>query len=362
MSYRIFVLHEDAITVDGAGQGAIPKSAARSGQSAASSQRTQGAETLDGRSQGDGSHLVGATITLRAGAWQGIAIDDNDPTFADNDGSQRLAEDTDFGGETFSAGTRVEAEYSLTVTDGTDTWTAVAFNLHNSSPQYAMVEGLAFVGGPGGFPPVGVPLTVTAAQEGPEHAADTFAAPMCFVAGTRIAVPGGEVPVETLRPGDMVLTREAGAQPLRWIGQRTVAAEGRFAPVEFAPGTVGNRSALRLSRQHRLRHSGWRAELYFGEDSVLIPAAHFVDGTRVRIVEGGLVTYVHLMFDRHRIVFAEGAEAESFHATARSLALVPPAARAELLALFPGIAEGRATGPLAHPALGRREARALLAG
>ncbi len=354
MPYTIYTLHEDNITVTGeASSGPSPSS----GSSAAS---PSGGTGLDGITQGDGSHLVGATITLGSHDWQGIAIDDNDPSFDDNDGSQRLAEDTEFGGTTFAAGTRVEAEYSVTLTDGTDTWTAIAFNIHNSSPHYAQVEGFAFVGPDGSFPPVGVPLTVTAAQEGPEYQVTDFATPFCFAAGTRIAVPGGEVAVEKLRPADLVLTRD-GPRPLAWVGQRTVTAQGRFAPVEFAPGTVGNARRVRLSRQHRLRFSGWRAELLFGEEAVLIPAGHLVDGNRIRVREGGLVTYVHLMFDRHAIVFAEGAEAESFHATADNLARLAPAARAELLTLFPKIAEEAGIGPLSHPALRRAEARALLA-
>lgn len=336
MSYTIYVLPESRMTIDGA--------------------------ILDGITQGDGSHLVGTTITLDAPAWQGIPINDDDSAFADNDGNQTLASSVTIDGVTFAAGTVVEAEYSLTVTDGTNTYTLVAFNVNNSSPAYATVEGLAFIGPSGGFPPIGVPLSVTAAQEGPSFVSTSYATPFCFVAGTMIAVPGGEVAVETLQPGDLVLTREGGAQPLLWIGRRTVPARGRFAPVEFAPGTVGNRRPLRLSRQHRLRYSGWRAELLFGEEAVLIPAAHFVDGGRVRVVEGGLVTYVHLMFEGHRVVYAEGAEAESFYATPDNLARISAAARAELLALWPGIARGEGIGSLAHPALGGREARALLAG
>ncbi|MGB4828605.1 MAG: choice-of-anchor L domain-containing protein, partial [Paracoccaceae bacterium] len=43
----------------------------------------------------------------------------------------------------------------------------------------------------------------------------------CFVAGTLIRTPDGDVPVETLHPGDLVLTMDDGPQPLRWTGSRT---------------------------------------------------------------------------------------------------------------------------------------------
>jgi hypothetical protein len=43
------------------------------------------------------------------------------------------------------------------------------------------------------------------------------APPVCFVAGTLIATPSGAVPVERLRPGDLVATWDEGAQPVRWV-------------------------------------------------------------------------------------------------------------------------------------------------
>ncbi|MBL4556858.1 MAG: Hint domain-containing protein [Rhodobacteraceae bacterium] len=45
--------------------------------------------------------------------------------------------------------------------------------------------------------------------------------PVCFVAGTLIATPAGAVPVEGLRPGDLVETWDQGAQPVRWVTSTT---------------------------------------------------------------------------------------------------------------------------------------------
>lgn len=44
----------------------------------------------------------------------------------------------------------------------------------------------------------------------------------CFAAGTMITTPDGPGAVETLRPGDLVVTRDRGPQPLRWIGRQSV--------------------------------------------------------------------------------------------------------------------------------------------
>ena len=134
----------------------------------------------------------------------------------------------------------------------------------------------------------------------------------CFTAGTLIRTARGEVAVEELAIGDMVETRDRGLRPLRWIGQRTVAALGRFAPVVIEAGTFGHHRRLVVSPQHRVLLTHWMAELMFGEDEVLVAAKDLVNDCSVRILEGGEVTYVHLLFDAHEIIFAEGLATESF--------------------------------------------------
>ncbi|MFC3117996.1 Hint domain-containing protein [Jhaorihella thermophila] len=53
-----------------------------------------------------------------------------------------------------------------------------------------------------------------------------------FTAGTHITMATGkQVPIEDIRAGDRVLTRDAGPQEVRWIGHSTVRAVGDFAPV-----------------------------------------------------------------------------------------------------------------------------------
>lgn len=311
---------------------------------------------LDGITQGDGSHLVGTTITINAPSWHPITITDNDPDFRDNDGGQRLLGDQVIDGVTYLDGTRVEAEYGITLSDGTNTWQAIGFNVQNSSPAYATVEGLAFIGE---FPPVGVPLTVVSAQEGPNYEAATYATPICFVAGTAILTPEGERAVESLSAGDRVVTRDHGVQRVRWVGRCRVPARGRFAPVEFVPGAIGNARPLRVSPQHRVLLVDWRADMLFGASEVLVAAVHLVDGRRVRQAEGGMVTYVHLLFDRHEIIYAEGAPTESFHPGPAALAGLDRATRAELLALFPELRE--TPGALARQSLRAHEAALLAA-
>ncbi len=323
-----------------------------------------GGQQLDGVTQGDGSHLVGQTITLNANAWNPIQISDggSDVNFQDNDSNQTLNGSQTIDGITYAGGTRVEAEYGLTLTDGVNTWQVVGFNVNNSSPAYGTVEGLAFIGGPGGFPPTGVALTVSGAAEGPNYAVTSYATPICYDRGTLIATDKGPRPIESLRIGDRVMTRDNGAQPIRWIGGRHAIGSGRFAPVEIPAGILGAAAPLRVSQQHRILLRGARVELLFGECEVFAPAIHLVGRNGIRLINGGRVAYFHLLLDRHEIIVANGVASESLHIQAgrepgnADAALFFP----ELADLATGLA-ATAVKTLARRSLRRFESLSLLA-
>ena len=342
--YSIYILQETDLTVAG----------------------TTSGNGLDGVNQGDGSHMVGGTITVNSSNWIPIGINDDDADFADNDNNQTLDQDVTVSTNnpppneivTFTAGTRVEAEYRLEATgsDGLQ-YNIIAFNFATGSNAYGTIEGMAIIGPDGSFPPPGTVLTVDRAFEGPSAAAATYAEPICFGPGTRIGVPGGTRIIDDLQVGDLVRTRESGAATLRWIGRKTFPAVGAFAPVVFAPGAIGNRRELRVSQQHRLRVTGWQAELFYAADAVWVPAKHFLDRPGVRLEMGGQITYTHLLLDGHRTLIAEGIEAESLHPGDVALDAMGDAARAEVLAFFPEMGDDPSL--TAYPALRAIEARAL---
>lgn len=183
----------------------------------------------------------------------------------------------------------------------------------------------------------------------------------CFVAGTRIATPSGLRAVETLQPGDLVETQDAGPQPVRWIGQTRVAARGAQAPIRFAQGAHGAMRPVLFSPQHRVLVRDPVAELLFGEAEVLVAAKDLVDGQRVTVCEGGAVDYVHILFDRHHIVFSEGLATESFLPGPQVLGAFEAAVQAEICALFPSLdpATGDGYGPAARRMLRSYEAQVL---
>lgn len=185
----------------------------------------------------------------------------------------------------------------------------------------------------------------------------------CFVAGTAIRTPNGEVAVETLLPGDLVMTQDDGPQPLRWIGRRTVAAEGSFAPVHIRAGTFGDHRDLMVSPLHRILIRDSLSELLFGESEVLIAAKDLINDRSIRYKSGGEVEYVHLLFDRHQVIFSEGLATESFLPGPQTTKSFEADIVAEICALFPEIdpETGHGYSPAARRTLRSFEAQLLLA-
>lgn len=164
---------------------------------------------------------------------------------------------------------------------------------------------------------------------------DTSFTVVCFAKGTKIRTPEGDKLIETLEVGDMVSTLDRGPQPLRWIGGRTVPAISAFAPVRIKAGALGNTADLLVSPEHRMLISDPRLQLYFDTAQALVAAKDLVNGTTITREEDGCITYMHMLFDNHEIVWAEDCPSEALLVSDKSLAGLTTPACAEILALFP---------------------------
>ncbi len=172
--------------------------------------------------------------------------------------------------------------------------------------------------------------------------------PTCFTPGTLVKTGSGMRMIEDLVVGDLIHTRDHGLQPLRWIGRDSHAALGAFAPVLIRKGALGNRTDILVSQQHRILVTGWQAQIYLGQDEVLIAAKNLVNGRDIRIVEGGKVEYIHLLFDQHEILNTSGMQSESYH-PAHAISQPDRAVQAEIMALFPqSFPKGLASFPAAR--------------
>lgn len=136
----------------------------------------------------------------------------------------------------------------------------------------------------------------------------TFTA-TCYAAGTRIRTTRGELAVENLREGDLVLTVSGRTQPISWIGHRHVNFHGhpnrqRILPVRITAHAFGQGTPERdllLSPDHAV----------FVED-VLIPIRHLVNGGSIAQIECDAITYYHIELPRHDVLLADGMPAESY--------------------------------------------------
>ncbi len=159
-----------------------------------------------------------------------------------------------------------------------------------------------------------------------DAARQKFAEMACtsFTHGTLITMASGRQKlIENLREGDMVLTRDDGPQPVRWIGHNTTRAVGEFAPVCIQSGTLHNENDLLVSPNHRLFIYQRSDMLGTGQSGMLVRARHLVNGDTVVQRDGGFIDYYQLLFDTYQIVYAEGIAAETLLIDTHTRAALP---------------------------------------
>jgi len=166
----------------------------------------------------------------------------------------------------------------------------------------------------------------------------------CFTPGIRIATARGAVPVEQIRVGDLLQTADNGFQPVIWTGCRELSADDlkhnpHLRPILLNPGGVlANDTALLVSPQHRFmvnrRHLG---DLGGGNEAFLRARLlqDLTPDTAVSSTRCAGVSYIHLMTERHQVIFAEGVATETFWPGPEALCGLSPQDRRELFDLFP---------------------------
>ncbi|TXI10037.1 MAG: hypothetical protein E6Q76_04725 [Rhizobium sp.] len=138
---------------------------------------------------------------------------------------------------------------------------------------------------------------------------DTLTFTSCFLRGTLIRTPEGDIPVEELRVGDLVVTHK-GVAEIKWVGRRRIDPKAidkprDTLPVRIQSGAIAQNIPARdlyVSPDHCM----------FLEES-LIPAKFLINGTSIT-QETTLVSfeYFHIELDQHSIVLAEGAQTETY--------------------------------------------------
>ena len=183
---------------------------------------------------------------------------------------------------------------------------------------------------------------------------------VCFCEKTRVRTPTGERMIGTLTAGDEVVTAQDGAQKIVWIGKRTLSsaqlvASPHLKPVCIGAGALGEgipRSDLVVSPQHRILIVSRIAERMFGQREIFVPAIKLVGADNIeQLTSVAPVTYVHILFKTHQVIFANGVPAESLYTGPHALQALSDMARQEIFEIFPELEATGEAAPLAHPAI-----------
>lgn len=171
----------------------------------------------------------------------------------------------------------------------------------------------------------------------------------CFASGTLIETIAGPAPVEQLSPGDRIKVGCGTFVPLRLnlnrqIPHAELVQNDRLAPVRIAAGALGAGLPSRdlwVSRQHRMLVNSPIAQRMFSTREALIAAVRLVGLPGIKIdTQRRNLSYHHLVFDNHQIVYAEDAPSESFLTGPQGIKSLSIAARAELFTIFPDLKSG----------------------
>ena len=289
--------------------------------------------TIDDLDPNDPDVLVSGSFLVQVAVGASpdfISVNDGDSfldTLATGDADQVLAADLVIGGVTVgTAGDLVSIGTESGVTNFSGGFSTGTFST-------IIVNGVVV-----GFVSTielspGDALSVDPASGGTEIDYGDIAA--CFTRNTKILCERGEVPVQDLACGDLVVTRNTGLRPIRWVGSQKTIGRGALAPVRFKAGAIGNTADILVSPMHRMLVSGPRAELLFGAPELLAYAKDLCDGDRIYSEPTGSVEYFHILFDDHQIIKAHGCWSESFAPHRDAVDAFAAQSQDEILKLFP---------------------------
>lgn len=192
---------------------------------------------------------------------------------------------------------------------------------------------------------------------------------VCFVRGTLILTGNGPRPVESLRCGDLIVTRDSGVQPIRWIGSQTLTSENlctspKNRPIRISAGALALNvpsQDLLVSPQHRIMLRSKIAFTMFGQHEVLVAAKHLCGVTGIDVdddAEG--VEYFHMLFDQHEVVFSNGAETESLYPGRQALKCFGSKSLRDIFTIFPHLEDTDSEPAPARLLVPGRKARKLV--
>jgi Hint domain len=191
---------------------------------------------------------------------------------------------------------------------------------------------------------------------------------LCLGGDVQVKTECGTCPAREICRGTKVMTQDHGLQEVIWVGKRTVDFEQEpemedHRPIIFEAGSVDGinpTAPIRLSPQHRVLIRGWRAELYFAERSILVPARALVNNKTIRVdTESPTIDYVHLLFRKHEVIWADDLPVESLFLGEIAMGVAGKELEREIFDIFPELRPVAEKMRMARPAARMRDARVL---
>jgi hypothetical protein len=189
-----------------------------------------------------------------------------------------------------------------------------------------------------------------------------------------IETDDGDYAVETLEVGMMVRTADRGYVAIDWIGSRDfgpgqLERMPELRPIRIRAGALGKNiptTDLLVSPQHRMVLRSRIAQRMFADQEIFVTAKYLVGLPGVSIAHDvERVTYWHIMFRQHEVIFANGAPTESLYLGKEALKTLTGDQLDEIRIILPEIfgpdfEVKSASSPLARYAVSGRLARRFI--
>jgi hypothetical protein len=165
--------------------------------------------------------------------------------------------------------------------------------------------------------------------------------------GANLRTPCGLRRIEIVRPGDLIVTRSNGLQPVQMVWKRRLTRQQLeqhpdLAPVRLRPRAIGPMMPQRdllVAPDHRLLIPGCRIAGVPDAVSVLTEARKIAGSSDAVFVDHDVesVTYYQLVFESHQVLAVNGLPVESYLPDAAAIQALGGEMRDALEERFPDV-------------------------
>ncbi len=312
----------------------------------------------------------GMTITFPSGTTSVFNVVDNDGD--DNMSGDTTQEQSDDTNQQTIDGVNVFYDFTFELSDGTNTYIVHVVEVAvTSGPADHNGDVDSWLFFEGSVPPEGVALELIAITTNSPNQLDYDTAIPCFVDGTKIDTKDGMIEVESLSVGTELPTSDGSFAKIVWIGQRSISMidmlqNDKLLPVRIRAHALGQgypAQDLLVSQQHRILVRSKIAKRMYGQTEVLVPAkllSEFVDGVDV-ITMPRSFSYWHFACEKHEIVLANGAHAETLYLGTQATQTLNSEQMEEIRLIFPDLMSDTPEPVAARPLAKGKKAKSLLA-